>query len=64
MNSKSKIQLNAPAGNLPSLIVAVDAGADSVYIGFRSPTNLRNLPGLNFQSRKRPRQCSTHTDRV
>ena len=27
---------------------AVDAGADSVYIGFNSPTNLRNLPGLNF----------------
>jgi putative protease len=48
MNSKSKIQLNAPAGNLPSLIAAVDAGADSVYIGFQSPTNLRNLPGLNF----------------
>ena len=44
----SKIRLNAPAGNLPSLIAAVDAGADSVYIGFRSPTNLRNLPGLNF----------------
>lgn len=44
----SRIQLNSPAGNLPSLIAAVDAGADSVYIGFRSPTNLRNLPGLNF----------------
>jgi len=29
-------------------MAAVDAGADSVYIGFRSPTNLRNLPGLNF----------------
>jgi putative protease len=48
MHSKNKIQLNAPAGNLPSLIAAVDAGADSVYIGFQSPTNLRNLPGLNF----------------
>ena len=48
MHSENKIQLNAPAGNLPSLIAAVDAGADSVYIGFRSPTNLRNLPGLNF----------------
>jgi putative protease len=48
MGSENKIQLNAPAGNLPSLIAAVDAGADSVYIGFRSPTNLRNLPGLNF----------------
>ncbi|MHC4109531.1 MAG: peptidase U32 family protein [Planctomycetota bacterium] len=48
MHSENKIQLNAPAGNLPSLIAAVDAGADSVYIGFRSPTNLRHLPGLNF----------------
>ena len=45
---RSKIRLNAPAGNLPALIAAVGAGADSVYIGFRSPTNLRNLPGLNF----------------
>ncbi len=48
MHSETKIQLNAPAGNLPSLMAAVNAGADSVYIGFRSPTNLRNLPGLNF----------------
>ncbi len=48
MRSKKNIQLNAPAGDLPSLMAAVDAGADSVYIGFRSPTNLRNLPGLNF----------------
>lgn len=48
MHSDSGIQLNAPAGTLPSLMAAVDAGADSVYIGFRSPTNLRNLPGLNF----------------
>ena len=50
MHSKNKIRLNAPAGDLPSLIAAVDAGADSVYIGFRSPTNLRNLPGLNFST--------------
>ncbi len=48
MHHKSKIQLNVPAGNMPSLVAAVEAGADSVYIGFRSPTNLRNLPGLNF----------------
>lgn len=43
-----KIDLRAPAGDLPSLIAAVDAGADGVYIGFQSPTNLRNFPGLNF----------------
>ncbi len=50
MARDSRIRLNAPAGNLPSLMAAVDAGADSVYIGFRSPTNLRNLPGLNFST--------------
>ena len=48
MSRERGIRLNAPAGNLPSLMAAADAGADSVYIGFRSPTNLRNLPGLNF----------------
>ncbi len=48
MYSSRAIQLNAPAGTLPCLMAAADAGADSVYIGFRSPTNLRNLPGLNF----------------
>lgn len=48
MSNNHKLQLNAPAGNLSSLVAAVDAGADSIYIGFQSPTNLRNLPGLNF----------------
>ncbi len=43
-----KIAIRAPAGNLSSLIEAVDVGADGVYIGFQSPTNLRNIPGLNF----------------
>jgi putative protease len=41
-------ELNAPAGNLPSLIEACDAGADSVYFGFKSRSNLRMYPGLNF----------------
>ncbi len=45
---RSKMRLNAPAGDLASLVAAVDAGADSVYLGFASATNLRNLPGLNF----------------
>ncbi len=43
-----KIALISPAGDLHSLIAAIDAGADGVYIGFQSPTNLRNFPGLNF----------------
>lgn len=43
-----KVELCAPAGNLPSLKAAVDNGADAVYLGFSGPTNLRNFPGLNF----------------
>ncbi len=42
------LQLIVPAGNLPCLRVAVDSGADGVYLGFRDATNARNFPGLNF----------------
>lgn len=41
-------QLVCPAGNLTALKVAVDNGADGVYIGFRDGTNARNFAGLNF----------------
>ncbi|MBU1486737.1 U32 family peptidase [bacterium] len=41
-------ELNAPAGDLGSLKAAVDNGADSVYFGFKSVSNLRNYPGLNL----------------
>jgi len=41
-------ELVCPAGTPASLQVAVDAGADSVYCGFRNATNARNFPGLNF----------------
>src|SRR3546814_10611341 len=40
--------LVCPAGNLPALQAAVDAGADAVYAGFRDETNARAFPGLNF----------------
>jgi len=43
-----KVEICAPAGNLPSLKAAVDHGADAVYMGFSGDTNLRNFPGLNF----------------
>ena len=33
---------------MPSLRVAVDNGADCVYLGFRDDTNARNFTGLNF----------------
>lgn len=42
------MQLVCPAGALPALTAAVDAGADAVYIGFRDQTNARAFPGLNF----------------
>lgn len=42
------MQLVCPAGNLPALRAAIDAGADAVYAGFRDQTNARAFPGLNF----------------
>ncbi len=42
------MELVCPAGNLQALKAAVDQGADAVYVGFRSDTNARNFPGLNF----------------
>jgi putative protease len=43
------MQLVCPAGNLPALQAADDAGADAVYAGFRDETNARAFPGLNFE---------------
>ncbi len=42
------LELVCPAGTLAALRVAVDAGADAVYVGFQDETNARNFPGLNF----------------
>ena len=44
----ASFELICPAGTLAALRAAVDAGADSVYVGFRDETNARNFPGLNF----------------
>jgi putative protease len=46
--SEVRMQLVCPAGNLPALQAAVDAGANAVYAGFRDQTNARAFPGLNF----------------
>ncbi|MDD3447795.1 MAG: U32 family peptidase [Gammaproteobacteria bacterium] len=46
------MELVCPAGNLPSLKVAVDNGADAVYMGFRDDTNARHFAGLNFTPEK------------
>ena len=43
-----RIELVCPAGSLTALRVAVDNGADCVYMGFRDDTNARNFAGLNF----------------
>ena len=50
MGDSSRLELVCPAGTPAALRAAVDAGADSVYCGFRDETNARNFPGLNFSS--------------
>jgi len=51
MISSHKVELVCPAGSLPALRLAVDNGADCVYVGFRDQTNARNFAGLNFDDR-------------
>ncbi len=46
--SEPFLELVCPAGTPAALRAAVDAGADTVYCGFRDCTNARNYPGLNF----------------
>ena len=46
------MELVCPAGSLPALKAAVDAGADAVYIGFRDHTNARRFAGLNFTEKR------------
>jgi putative protease len=46
------MELLCPAGNLPALKMAIDCGADAVYIGFKDETNARHFAGLNFSGKK------------
>ncbi len=48
ITDQTKPELVCPAGNLPALKAAVDAGGDTVYLGFRNASNARNFEGLNF----------------
>lgn len=48
MGTVRRLELVCPAGTPAAFRVAVDAGADSIYCGFRDETNARNFPGLNF----------------
>ncbi len=48
MNTPRRPDLVCPAGSLRALQMAVDAGADAVYMGLKDATNARNFAGLNF----------------
>jgi putative protease len=50
-NATRRLRLVCPAGTPPALKVAVDGGADDVYLGFKGVTNARNFAGLNFDDR-------------
>lgn len=43
------MELVCPAGSLQALEVAIENGADAVYIGFKNATNARHFSGLNFK---------------
>ena len=47
-DSVRKPELVCPAGSLRALTLAIDAGADAVYLGLKDATNARNFAGLNF----------------
>ena len=49
MRPVNYLELVCPAGTPAALHAAIEAGADTVYCGFRDCTNARNYPGLNFQ---------------
>lgn len=49
---KPEMELVCPAGNLPALKIAVDNGADAVYMGFKDDTNARHFAGLNFNEKR------------
>lgn len=46
------MELLCPAGSLPALKVAIDNGADAVYIGLKDDTNARHFAGLNFNEKR------------
>ncbi|BAJ03210.1 ubiquinone anaerobic biosynthesis protein UbiU [Shewanella violacea] len=46
------MELLCPAGNLASLKIALNAGADAVYLGLKNDTNARSFAGLNFTPKK------------
>lgn len=59
MSAQASMELVCPAGSLPALKVAIDRGADCVYLGFRDDTNARNFNGLNFDDKALAELCAT-----
>ncbi len=45
---KKALEIVCPAGTPAALRAGVEAGTDTVYLGFQDETNARNFPGLNF----------------
>ncbi|MFV0431035.1 MAG: peptidase U32 family protein [Alphaproteobacteria bacterium] len=52
-----KLELVCPAGTPAAFDAALEAGADTIYCGYRDATNARNFPGLNF-SRKELKEAA------
>lgn len=44
------MELLCPAGSMPALKAALNAGADAVYVGLKGDTNARHFAGLNFDA--------------
>ena len=51
MSPKALLELICPAGSLPALKMAINHGADGVYLGLKDNTNARNFSGLNFDDK-------------
>ena len=47
-SSSQSMELVAPACSLLALKAALQAGANTVYLGLKNATNARNFAGLNF----------------
>ena len=46
------MELLSPAGSLPAVKMALENGADAIYIGLKNDTNARHFTGLNFDQKK------------
>ena len=63
MSARPRLELVCPAGTPAALRMAIMAGADTVYCGFRDETNARNFPGLNFSRKEMEESIAYAHDR-